>query len=474
MDAIAAMFKGGVEATSNPHVCPLNPEGADPKKCIALSGKNAELNKNNCCGTQRGTLKFGPCNHKHRRCLVCLEMGRKDISANAVDNVEDGTCLEHAIDHSAERREVRIPADPRVKQRREEIVPFGQHRELLRARLAAEQGDQMSASKAAPKGARGVSSYVPPPEQKPVVVVRTGPLPVPLVKAPDEKTALRLARRALINALSADESAVIRGIAYSWSPEQIDVERKKKLSRTAAQGLADILWELYRKFDLLELTSEGKMRHALGNLYLQDIDARQEEGVSAPAETADTADVESSGESDHLEDDSDEADEKDVAAAEPEGEANATDEALITWAINSVPKLNERQLRMFVLCADGLDAEGIAAILNKSEASIQVAFTPIYGKLGLGHLPRMEKRPMIVRVAKRYVQEHPEVKPVAEPSYTPAHPVTTAEPDKQPAVQTGLTPDVLVCLEDELNRVIDAAASSLKMMGLKRRTNPDR
>ncbi|MDB5238166.1 MAG: Chromosome segregation DNA-binding protein [Candidatus Kaiserbacteria bacterium] len=108
--ANAAMWKGSVLRDGVPHRCPFNPAGMNETQCLDTGGANVERNKNGCCGTQRGSVEFEPCSFKARRCVVCLEQGRRGLKANAVVNVERGTCEEHEIPEG--KIPVRIPATP--------------------------------------------------------------------------------------------------------------------------------------------------------------------------------------------------------------------------------------------------------------------------------------------------------------------------------------------------------------------------
>jgi len=91
----AEMWKGSARSDAFPHRCPLNPNGVDRKTCIELSGAGFERNRNSCCGTQRNGIEFPPCNSEERRCIACLEMGRRGAKAGAVTDVERGLCDEH-------------------------------------------------------------------------------------------------------------------------------------------------------------------------------------------------------------------------------------------------------------------------------------------------------------------------------------------------------------------------------------------
>lgn len=69
----------------------------DKAGCIETSGSSIHLNQGGCCGTQRGSVKFPPCNSQARRCIKCLELGRRGGKANAVDDPDTGRCVEHAL-----------------------------------------------------------------------------------------------------------------------------------------------------------------------------------------------------------------------------------------------------------------------------------------------------------------------------------------------------------------------------------------
>lgn len=118
-DVTRDMWKGGTEPTSFPHLCPLRQIGTSKDGCIELGGANLERNQQNCCGTFRGSIKFEPCNSSNRRCVVCLEIGRRGIKANVVTNVQAGTCDEHTNGIIAEpvrkKAQLPVPADPHLR-----------------------------------------------------------------------------------------------------------------------------------------------------------------------------------------------------------------------------------------------------------------------------------------------------------------------------------------------------------------------
>src|SRR5579862_8294158 len=95
-DLLQATWSGGKEPTSFPHLCPYRIQGMDRKACLELSGGNMQQNMNGCCGTYRSTQKFAPCNSAERRCIVCLEIGRRGLRAHIVTDVATGKCSEHA------------------------------------------------------------------------------------------------------------------------------------------------------------------------------------------------------------------------------------------------------------------------------------------------------------------------------------------------------------------------------------------
>lgn len=92
-----AQWKGGNEPTSFPHRCPYRPDGIEKAACIAMSGTNIAYNQGGCCGTARGETRFPPCNSTGRRCLVCLQIGRRGERANSVADMATGRCAEHKI-----------------------------------------------------------------------------------------------------------------------------------------------------------------------------------------------------------------------------------------------------------------------------------------------------------------------------------------------------------------------------------------
>ena len=94
-DTEQSMWKGGNEPASFPHLCPFRPSGASAAECIELSGTNYHYNEHGCCGTHRGTVRFVACNSLKRRCIICLQIGRRGAQANAVTDVVTGRCSEH-------------------------------------------------------------------------------------------------------------------------------------------------------------------------------------------------------------------------------------------------------------------------------------------------------------------------------------------------------------------------------------------
>ena len=91
----ALEWKGSSERKSFPHICPYRTDGMDKHGCLDISGGSVEKNAEGCCGAVRGMVRFAPCNADTRRCIVCLKLGRRELKANAVSNVERGTCDEH-------------------------------------------------------------------------------------------------------------------------------------------------------------------------------------------------------------------------------------------------------------------------------------------------------------------------------------------------------------------------------------------
>lgn len=112
-DAIAAMWKGGTTAASEPHRCPLRPDGADKKTCIEHGGASVHNNAN-CCGTQRNSVNFEACNSRWRRCKKCIEVGRRGLKANAVKDPVLGLCEEHLQPEVEQPRAFRLSATPRL------------------------------------------------------------------------------------------------------------------------------------------------------------------------------------------------------------------------------------------------------------------------------------------------------------------------------------------------------------------------
>ena len=107
-ELLRAIWTGGKDPGSFPHICPYRLQGAGKAECIELSGTNYHHNRNGCCGTSRASTLFAPCNSSARRCIVCLEIGRRGIAAHAVADTAAGTCEEHAPG-KARAAELRIP-----------------------------------------------------------------------------------------------------------------------------------------------------------------------------------------------------------------------------------------------------------------------------------------------------------------------------------------------------------------------------
>ena len=90
-------WKGGTEPESIPHFCPYRVGGMESREaCRKLSGGSLLQNVKGCCGTRRENVVFGPCNSAERRCVVCLQLGRRGEKANVVSNIARHTCDEHA------------------------------------------------------------------------------------------------------------------------------------------------------------------------------------------------------------------------------------------------------------------------------------------------------------------------------------------------------------------------------------------
>lgn len=103
------MWKGGKTPNAFPHVCPYRLNGVDQKTCVDLSGSNYHQNRNGCCGASRGSAYFEPCNSEMRRCIVCIQLGRRGLKANAVTNVSAGTCDEHAKEPAKPSKSTYVP-----------------------------------------------------------------------------------------------------------------------------------------------------------------------------------------------------------------------------------------------------------------------------------------------------------------------------------------------------------------------------
>ena len=74
----------------------------------------------------------------------------------------------------------------------------------------------------------------------------------------------------------------------------------------------------------------------------------------------------------------------------------------------NVAKLNPRRRLMFKYSGLGLDNERIAEKLNTSKGTVGVEFATVYKIMGVGELPRAEKRVSLAQAAKTYFASDPD------------------------------------------------------------------
>lgn len=100
-----AARSGGTSPTSFPHLCPRYAGGASEENCTNLTN-TFQQNKDACCASK--------CNSELRKCVVCLEMGRRGKAAHFVVDPRTGRCDEHRNGAVSEQalRQVRLPAAP--------------------------------------------------------------------------------------------------------------------------------------------------------------------------------------------------------------------------------------------------------------------------------------------------------------------------------------------------------------------------
>lgn len=88
---------------------------------------------------------------------------------------------------------------------------------------------------------------------------------------------------AIMRELNEGEKIVMNGISYGFDMKAID---DHLIKARVAEAASTILWELFRKFELLDLGSEPKMRTALGKLHYQFREEEIEHGRGTVARVA--------------------------------------------------------------------------------------------------------------------------------------------------------------------------------------------
>ena len=260
-----ADWSGASDRTSEPHRCPYRLKGAMKRECIEdLSGKSVGLNSNGCCGTWRGSIYYAPCNFVARRCRKCLDEGCRGAKANAVIDVDNGLCEEHA---NVAETEIRIPADPRAAYAAHRL---NRNNDLLRsvpierpAHPIVPSPQTHVAPPPAPANVARQEGNADPPksaEKSSTVNVTKGRI------AMAELTQLTPRSRESLRDLTAEERKVVDGIVYKRDLSTIDTQLLQD-PLSSGKSLSDILDVLFHRFALTNLPREDQRRFALGKLY---------------------------------------------------------------------------------------------------------------------------------------------------------------------------------------------------------------
>ena len=200
------------------------------------------------------------------------------------------------------------------------------------------------------------------------------------------------AQWAIIRALNEGEKIVIHGVAYSYEMKKIDDLLVRANIKAPA---SEIMWELFRKFDLLGLGSERKMRETLGRLYLVFLEEVREGAIEETDHHADNGEEEradSYGKPDETGGPDDDADEdppaqaagkaKDTTPRQPTEQkamSDASKRALAARISNLTPK--PRALANAIIAGTSLEE------LNKNYTSDKVAGiarASLFSSIGLG------------------------------------------------------------------------------------------
>jgi len=433
-DVVRSMWKGGTKPTDFPHVCPYSQDGVDKKRCIELSGRNFRQNKDGCCGTQRGSIRFEPCNSEARRCIVCLEMGRPGLKANAVTNVKDGTCDEHATGASYEtRREFRLPATP--------------------VRGSVKLGGVSPSRRAAP-----VLTPRPP------IPAPSKPAAAPQDAGPTPAKVLSHKQYDLVDELDAEEILVLQKLSHGYSEAWVADQLRTMRPRVSDRSVETVLQDVYRKL-AIEPDRADKMRRAACSLYLcydemnrggvDPLVEDEEEAIPdvpeqkaqeqaenlAPEEPApgDPVPPESSAPQEQ-----EEVGGKETQETAPLSQADADLDILADRA----EALTPRQREVLQHLAAGLKTNAdVARAMSITASAVEQHLVKINRILQIRHLTDSEKRAIAVRAFQRFEEKRVAGVATVPEDRPPLHKITLIE----------MKPDTLDLLLEDVSRGGDAS-----------------
>lgn len=266
----SSMWKGNNDPTSDPHICPYRPMGIDPKGCRELSGQSVRINRNACCGTFRDRVRFEPCNSSARRCVVCLEKGRTGGKANAVVNIAEGTCEEHAGAGSKESVDLQHPTLFDVRQ------PLTRPRPSTNASPPQEARTVPEPRIEEPRARRDSVREEPPPREvatsTPAQSVDARASNRAPVKSETSARVLSADTVKVIKSLDTDEHVVLRMTTYGYSDKQIETELRKLTQIVAPNAVEHIRARVYGKLGVDDLPSQRARFTAAGKLYLSFVE----------------------------------------------------------------------------------------------------------------------------------------------------------------------------------------------------------
>lgn len=307
----ANQWRGSVQPSGFPHICPYRQSGMEISDCIETSGRSIPLNQGACCGTQRGAIRFAPCNSQARRCIKCLEVGRRGSKANVVKDPATGRCEEHSLDGAGTSQGSSLLA----QQRTARLAAFALRDVTTAPRGLGGPGFQKTvsngsvhhdgAAKTSPTGASTVLDTVPatknaqvPQERKPA------PAPVQATKNAREvlevdesiiaagiasvkkltPRELELFKHSTEGATNADLAARTRSTEGAVSVAMVDVFKKLGLGNVSRKTKRGILVQIRNRYVASRVVDDEPPRVAFGRFA--GLDEAQVNNVIDEAEAA--------------------------------------------------------------------------------------------------------------------------------------------------------------------------------------------